>query len=56
MIPWLSWLDPHGYIGRMKRMSKVLDRFAEHVLQEHTERRQREGEVFLALPSINIAV
>ncbi|TVU46953.1 hypothetical protein EJB05_06527, partial [Eragrostis curvula] len=39
VIPWLNWLDPQGYVGRMKRLSKVLD--------EHNERRRREGEAFV---------
>ncbi|KAK3151674.1 hypothetical protein QOZ80_3AG0249070 [Eleusine coracana subsp. coracana] len=48
VIPWLDWLDPQGYIKRMKRLSKILDRFLEKVLDEHNERRQREGEAFVA--------
>ncbi|KAG2540582.1 hypothetical protein PVAP13_9NG574800 [Panicum virgatum] len=30
-IPWLSGLDPQGYVGRMKRLAKMFDRFLEHV-------------------------
>ncbi|TVU03994.1 hypothetical protein EJB05_50445, partial [Eragrostis curvula] len=44
LIPWLDRLDPQGYIRRMKRLSERLDRFLEHVLDEHNERRRREGE------------
>ncbi|KAL6900967.1 hypothetical protein ACP4OV_005643 [Aristida adscensionis] len=47
VIPWLSWLDPQGYIGRAKRLSKMWDGFLEHVLDEHDERRWREGKGFV---------
>lgn len=39
-IPWLDFLDLQGYIKRMKALSKKLDRFLEHVLDEHHERRK----------------
>ncbi|KAE8728616.1 putative ent-kaurene synthase [Hibiscus syriacus] len=39
-IPWLSFLDLQGNIKRMKALSKKLDRFLEHVLDEHDERRK----------------
>ncbi|TVU46950.1 hypothetical protein EJB05_06524, partial [Eragrostis curvula] len=48
VIPWLDWLDPQGYVKRMKRVSKALDAFLEKVLDEHDERRRREGEAFVA--------
>ncbi|XP_062211346.1 trimethyltridecatetraene synthase-like [Phragmites australis] len=54
MIPWLNWLDPQGYIGRMKRLSKMFDRFLEHVLDEHNERRRREGEAFVAMDMVDL--
>ncbi|KAG0551081.1 hypothetical protein BDA96_01G393200 [Sorghum bicolor] len=44
VIPWLSFLDPQGYIKRMKRLSKMFDAFLEHVLREHSDRRRRQGE------------
>ena len=47
-IPWLGWLDPQGYVGRMKRLGKMFDRFLEHVLDKHDERRRREGDGFVA--------
>ncbi|KAF3452022.1 hypothetical protein FNV43_RR08118 [Rhamnella rubrinervis] len=40
-IPWLDFLDLQGYIKRMKALSKKFDRFLEHVLDEHNERRKR---------------
>ncbi|KAI4962765.1 hypothetical protein ZWY2020_025797 [Hordeum vulgare] len=42
-IPWLDWMDLQGYIKRMKKLSKKFDRFLEHVVDEHSERRRREG-------------
>lgn len=37
LIPWLSRLDPQGYIKRMKELHKMFDRLLEHVLDEHVE-------------------
>lgn len=53
-IPWLDGLDLQGYIGRMKKVSKKFDRFLEHVLDEHNERRQREGEGFVARDMVDV--
>ncbi|CAN6319919.1 unnamed protein product [Urochloa humidicola] len=53
-IPWLSWLDPQGYVGRMKRLAKMFDRFLEHVVDEHEERRRREGEGFVAKDMVDM--
>lgn len=39
-IPWISFLDIQGNIKRMKALSKKFDRFLEHVLDEHDERRK----------------
>ncbi|KAJ7951500.1 Cytochrome P450 [Quillaja saponaria] len=39
-IPWLDFLDLQGYIKRMKALSKKFDRFLEHVLDEHIERKK----------------
>ncbi|XP_066388008.1 trimethyltridecatetraene synthase-like [Miscanthus floridulus] len=47
VIPWLSFLDPQGYIKRMKRLSKMFDPFLEHVLVEHSEQRRRQGDGFV---------
>ncbi|CAD6203628.1 unnamed protein product [Miscanthus lutarioriparius] len=47
VIPWLSFLDPQGYIKRMKRLSKMFDPFLEHVLVEHSEQRRRQGGGFV---------
>lgn len=41
-IPWLEFLDLQGYIKRMKKLSKKFDKFLEHVLSEHDERRQQQ--------------
>jgi len=54
VIPWLGWLDPQGYVRRMKRLARMLDRFLEHVLDEHNERRRREGEGFVARDMVDV--
>ncbi|KAG6538395.1 trimethyltridecatetraene synthase-like [Zingiber officinale] len=53
-IPWLNFLDLQGYIGRMKKLSRKFDRFLEHVLDEHNERRRREGTEFVAKDMIDV--
>nr|CAB3457169.1 unnamed protein product [Digitaria exilis] len=47
-IPWLSWMDLQGYVRRMKRVGKMFNRFMENVAEEHNQRRQREGDAFVA--------
>jgi hypothetical protein len=54
MVPWLSWLDPQGYVRRMKRSARMFDRFLEHVLDEHNERRRREGKEFVATDMVDV--
>ncbi|BAF08817.2 Os02g0503100, partial [Oryza sativa Japonica Group] len=54
MVPWLGWLDPQGYIGRMKRLGGMFDRFLEHILDEHVERRRREGDGFAARDMVDL--
>jgi len=39
-IPWINFLDLQGYIKRMKSCGKKFDRFLEHVLDEHIERKK----------------
>ncbi|OWM66570.1 hypothetical protein CDL15_Pgr013787 [Punica granatum] len=39
-IPWVNFLDLEGYVKRMKALSKKFDKFLEHVLDEHDERRR----------------
>lgn len=39
-IPWIHFLDLQGYVKRMKTLGKKFDRFMEHVLEEHIERRK----------------
>ncbi|XP_025822033.1 flavonoid 3'-monooxygenase-like [Panicum hallii] len=53
-IPWLDWLDLQGYVRRMKKLGKMFDAFMEHVLDEHSERRQREGEGFVARDMVDV--
>uniref|UniRef100_A0A0E0M1R4 Flavonoid 3'-monooxygenase n=1 Tax=Oryza punctata TaxID=4537 RepID=A0A0E0M1R4_ORYPU len=53
-IPWLDCLDLQGYIKRMKKLGKMFDRFLEHVVDEHNERRRREGESFVAKDMVDV--
>ncbi|KAL6838559.1 hypothetical protein ACP4OV_031615 [Aristida adscensionis] len=54
MVPWLSWLDPQGNVARMKKLAKMFDRFLEHVLEEHDERRRQEGDAFVANDMVDL--
>ncbi|XP_004303698.1 PREDICTED: cytochrome P450 71A1-like [Fragaria vesca subsp. vesca] len=51
-IPWLDFLDLQGYIKRMKALSKKLDRFLEHVLDEHIENKKAKG--FVATDMVDV--
>ncbi|KAJ1268723.1 hypothetical protein BS78_07G157000 [Paspalum vaginatum] len=53
-IPWLDWLDLQGYVRRMKRLGKMFDAFMEYVLDEHSVRRRREGEGFVARDMVDV--
>jgi cytochrome P450 len=53
-IPWLDWMDLQGYIKRMKKLSKMFDRFLEHVVEEHNQRRLREGKDFVAKDMVDV--
>jgi len=53
-IPWLDWLDLQGDIKRMKNLTKMFDRFLEHVLEEHEGRRRLEGESFVAKDLVDV--
>ncbi|PRQ51568.1 putative flavonoid 3'-monooxygenase [Rosa chinensis] len=50
--PWLDFLDLQGYIKRMKALSKKLDRFLEHVLDEHIENKKAKG--FVATDIVDV--
>ncbi|KAJ7955992.1 Cytochrome P450 [Quillaja saponaria] len=41
-IPWLQFLDLQGYVKRMKALKKKLDRFYDHVLDEHRAKKETE--------------
>ncbi|CAI9296883.1 unnamed protein product [Lactuca saligna] len=47
-ISWIDFMDLQGYVKRMKTVSKKFDRFLEHVLDEHNERRKTAEEKFEA--------
>ncbi|KAJ9550978.1 hypothetical protein OSB04_015023 [Centaurea solstitialis] len=46
-IPWMQFMDLQGYVKRMKTLRKRLDRFLEHVLEDHRERMRDEGDDFV---------
>ncbi|THU51511.1 hypothetical protein C4D60_Mb06t31810 [Musa balbisiana] len=54
LIPWLNFLDLQGYVKRMKMLGKRFDRFLEHVLDEHNERRRREGKAFVPRDMVDV--
>ncbi|KAM4069662.1 hypothetical protein ACB094_12G106300 [Castanea mollissima] len=41
-IPWIDFLDLQGHVKRMKALKKKLDRFHDHVFDEHKARREGE--------------
>ena len=53
-IPWIDFLDLQGYVKRMKILSFKFDRFLEHVLDEHNERRKNEGQDFVAKDMVDV--
>ncbi|KAL3528583.1 hypothetical protein ACH5RR_007905 [Cinchona calisaya] len=53
-IPWIDFLDLQGYIKRMKIVSKKFDRFLEHVLDEHNERRRKHGNDFVSKDMVDV--
>ncbi|GJN05390.1 hypothetical protein PR202_ga23011 [Eleusine coracana subsp. coracana] len=54
VIPWLNWLDLQGYISRIKSLSKMMDAFLEHMLNEHDARRLQEGESFVPKDMVDV--
>ncbi|KAG0541745.1 hypothetical protein BDA96_02G044000 [Sorghum bicolor] len=54
MIPWLRWLDPHGHVRRLKRLREMFDHFLDNVVDEHSERRWREGDAFVAMDAVDL--
>lgn len=53
-VPCLDWLDLQGYVGRMKRASKMFDQFLNHILDEHDQRRRLEGGGFVARDMVDV--
>ena len=53
-MPWLERLDLQGFVRRMKKMSRRFDRFLEHVLDVHNERRQLEGDRVVARDMVDV--
>nr|AUR26640.1 cytochrome P450 oxidase 75B1-like protein [Platycodon grandiflorus] len=53
-IPWIDFLDLQGYVKRMKALSKKLNRFYDHVIDEHQARRQAAGKDFVAKDMVDL--
>ncbi|KAF8720968.1 hypothetical protein HU200_023375 [Digitaria exilis] len=53
-IPWMEWMDLQGYVKRMKKLRKMLDQLLDHVVDEHGERRRREGEGFVPRDMVDL--
>ncbi|KAH6795333.1 hypothetical protein C2S51_036319 [Perilla frutescens var. frutescens] len=46
-IPWINFLDVQGYVGRMKKLFKKLDKFLDYVIDDHQARRVAEKDNFV---------
>ncbi|KAL4298023.1 hypothetical protein GQ457_12G021940 [Hibiscus cannabinus] len=53
-IPWLDFLDLQGYVKRMKTLKKKLDRFHDHVFDEHKRRKEELGKDFVAQDMVDL--
>ncbi|KAK1420650.1 hypothetical protein QVD17_22418 [Tagetes erecta] len=53
-MPWLRFMDVQGYVKRMKALCKRLDRFHNHVLEEHRARMNAEGDSFVAKDMVDL--
>ncbi|KAK8602377.1 hypothetical protein V6N12_052186 [Hibiscus sabdariffa] len=53
-IPWLDFLDLQGYIKRMKTLKKKLDRFHDHVFDEHKRKKKELGKDFVAQDMVDL--
>jgi hypothetical protein len=53
-IPWLARMDLQGYVKRMKKVSKMFDGFLEHVVEDHDQRRLREGKDWVAKDMVDV--
>ncbi|XP_031274092.1 trimethyltridecatetraene synthase-like [Pistacia vera] len=53
-IPWLDILDLQGYVKRMKALKKKLDRFYEHIFDEHKANREALGDNFVPKDMVDL--
>ncbi|KAK8602372.1 hypothetical protein V6N12_052181 [Hibiscus sabdariffa] len=53
-IPWLDFLDLQGYKKRMKALRKKLDRFHDHVFDEHKQKKEELGKDFVAQDMVDL--
>ncbi|KAE8689131.1 Kinase superfamily protein [Hibiscus syriacus] len=53
-IPWLDFLDLQGYKKRMKVLKKKLDRFHDHVFDEHKRKKKELAKDFVAQDMVDL--
>ncbi|GMJ07280.1 TRANSPARENT TESTA 7, CYTOCHROME P450 75B1 [Hibiscus trionum] len=53
-IPWLDFVDLQGYVKRMKALKKKLDRFHDHVFDEHKRKMKELGKDFVAQDMVDL--
>ncbi|GMJ07293.1 TRANSPARENT TESTA 7, CYTOCHROME P450 75B1 [Hibiscus trionum] len=55
-IPWLDFLDLQGYVKRMKALRIKLDRFYDHVLDEHKRKKKELEKDFVAQDMVDLLI
>ncbi|TXG63691.1 hypothetical protein EZV62_010685 [Acer yangbiense] len=53
-IPWLNFMDLQGYVKRMKALKKKLDRFHDHVFDEHKSKMKGLMEDFMPKDMVDL--
>lgn len=55
-ILWLDFLDLQGYVKRMKALKEKLDRFHEHVFDEHRRKMKNQLKGFVPQDMVDLLV
>ena len=42
-IPWLGWIDPQGLTARLVKARKALDKFIDHIIDDHIQKRNQNN-------------
>ncbi|PNT36279.1 hypothetical protein POPTR_005G117500v4 [Populus trichocarpa] len=42
-IPWLGWIDPQGLTARLVKARKALDKFIDHIIDDHIQKRKQNN-------------